>query len=401
MIERIFKKDLWAKIAVIALAVLTWYRVISKANPLEVRNVDVGLQISSAPGKVVTAQSPDRVKITLQGRASSLDKLDARKLSIPVDVSSLEVGSNKVPLAFPAPAGGVRVIDINPKVVIISLDVEESKSVSVVIHTRGMPNEEYEAQAPVPETATASVSGPRAQVEKVSAVLGFLDITGATGNVHGKEVVVTAVDAQTREVAGVHVKPAAIAVSVPMKAKPPAKTVAVRAETTGSPQAGYRVKSVRAEPGSVKVRGETSVTSRISSIASRAVDVSGRSETFTYQASLVIPQGVTAEFQRVNVTVEMEEDTVKATFKNVIVQVESLPAGFKWQVNPQTVDVTIEGRRDVVESINGMNVQAVIDASWVKGAGSHKIVVNVRGLPDSVRFDAIVPSQVILELKTR
>ena len=145
----------------------------------------------------------------------------------------------------------------------------------------------------------------------------------------------------------------------------------------------------------------------LSYIATEKIDVTDRTQTFTYPANLVIPQGVTSETVRVNVTVEIEEDIVQKTFAGVFVQIHSLPVGYAFELNPTTVDITIEGRRDVIEEIertveeNSDYLEAFIDASWIKEPGSHKMVVNVRGLPGTVRLDSIVPSHVILELRER
>lgn len=402
MMERILKRVPWAKVGAIALALFAWYRVTSIENPIQTRTTYVKLLLPEVPGKIVTEFSPAQVTVTVQGRAETLDRIDFDSLSIPLDVSSLEVGANQLPITFESPVGGVTVLDTYPKIASVYVDVEETKVIDVSVQTRGRPDEEYTAQAPVPGVGSVRVTGPRTDVEKVAAVVGVIDISGAAGSIEGQLVAVTAVDAQNNEVKNVTVDPVSIPVSVPMKQRPPAKMVAVKAATYGTPKKGYRVKSVSVEPASVRVRGDLSVTASLSSISAQSVDVTDRSETFTYEANLTVPQGIELESsRRVSVTVVIEEEMIQATYRNVIVQIESLPAGFKWKVNPTTVDITIEGRSDVVEAINDEDVQAFIDASWVKGAGSHKLVVNVKGLPDSVRFDAIVPSQVILELEVR
>jgi phosphoglucosamine mutase len=164
--------------------------------------------------------------------------------------------------------------------------------------------------------------------------------------------------------------------------------VPVRAETQGAPKTGYRVKAVHVSPSSAKIRGDASATGGLSYIATEKIDVTDRTQTFTYPANLIIPQGVTSETVRVNVTVEIEEDIVKKTFAGVFVQIHSLPVGYAFELNPTTVDITIEGRRDVIEEIernveeNSDYLEAFIDASWIKEPGSHKMVVNVRGLPE-------------------
>lgn len=401
-LQKTFQKDLWAKIGAIALALFMWFQVTNRVDPLQTRNYVARIQLSSDSGMIPGKPNPETATVTLKGRARTLGEIDAESLLIPVDISSLGVGKHQVPLTFSPPVRGVEVVGISPSTVSVELDVKETKSVQVAVETTGQPNEEFEALAPVIGAASVNVTGPRTLVDKVVAVVGSIDISGAAGNIEGAMVSLTAVDAQNREVPGVTVEPSSIPVSVAMNRRPPAKMVPISAATTGTPKPGYRVKAARVEPISVKVRGDPAVTSGISWIQARSVDVSGRDSTFTVQRDLVVPQGVTLDgVSRVYVTVEIEEDIVEATFRSVFVQFESLPAGFDWDIIPPTVDVTIEGRSDVIKAIKEGDVQAFIDASWIKELGSYKMVVNVKGLPESVRFKAIEPSQVVLELKTR
>lgn len=405
MIERILQRDTWAKAVAVLLALYMWYAAV--AGQWETRAYDLRLEFSEAPGKIVTFKNPDTVRVTFEGLSRALDKIDPARLTIPVDISSLEPGTNQVPIQLNLPVGGVTVSDIYPKMAVVALDVKETKPVSVRVETRGVPNEEFEAQQPVTDIAVVEVSGPRTQVETVVAVFGTVDITGAVGTITNRVVPLTAVDAQNNTVPNVQLNPGHVSVSVPMKSRPPAKMVPVRAETQGAPKTGYRVKAVHVSPSSAKIRGEASVTGGLSYIATEKIDVTDRTQTFTYPANLIIPQGVTSETLRVNVTVEIEEDIVKKTFAGVFVQIQSLPANYAWNLEPTTVDITIEGRRDVIEEIernveeNSDYLQAFIDASWIKEPGSHKMVVNVKGLPSTVRFDSIVPSHVILELRER
>jgi YbbR domain-containing protein len=405
MIERILQRGTWVKVLAVLLALYMWYETM--AGQWETRVFDLRLEFSEAPGKIVTFKNPDMVRVTFEGLARALDKIDPARLTVPVDISSLEPGTNQVPIRLDLPVGGVTVSDIYPQVAVVALDVKETKPVSVKVETRGVPNEEFEAQAPVPDITVVEVSGPRTQVETVASVFGTVDISGAAGTIVDRMVPLTAVDAQNNTVPNVEVNPSQVSVSVPMKSRPPAKMVPVRAETRGAPKTGYRVKAVHVSPSSAKIRGESSVTGGLSYIATEKIDVTDRTQTFTYPANLVIPQGVTSETVRVNVTVEIEEDIVQKTFAGVFVQIQSLPVGYAFNLEPTTVDITIEGRRDVIQEIernveeNSDYLEAFIDASWIKEPGSHKMVVNVRGLPSTVRFESIVPSHVILELRER
>ena len=157
MIERILQRDTWAKALAVFLALFMWYTAMD--GQWETRVYDLRLEFSDAPGKIVTFRNPDMVKVTFQGLARALDKIDPSKLIVPVDISSLEPGTNQIPIDLDLRLGGVNVSDIYPKVAVVALDVKESKPVSVNVETRGVPNEEFEAQAPVPDITVVEVTG--------------------------------------------------------------------------------------------------------------------------------------------------------------------------------------------------------------------------------------------------
>jgi hypothetical protein len=96
MIERILQRDTWVKVLAVLLALYMWYEAMD--GQWETRVFDLRLEFSDAPGKIVTFRNPDMVKVTFEGLARALDKIDPAKLIVPVDISSLEPGTNQVPM---------------------------------------------------------------------------------------------------------------------------------------------------------------------------------------------------------------------------------------------------------------------------------------------------------------
>ncbi|MGI6662775.1 MAG: hypothetical protein ACOX4B_04770 [Bacillota bacterium] len=90
MIERILQRGTWVKVLAVLLALYMWYEAM--AGQWETRVFDLRLEFSDAPGKIVTFRNPDMVRVTCEGLARALDKIDPARLTVPVDISSLGAG---------------------------------------------------------------------------------------------------------------------------------------------------------------------------------------------------------------------------------------------------------------------------------------------------------------------
>ncbi len=85
---------------------------------------------------------------------------------------------------------------------------------------------------------------------------------------------------------------------------PRTDTVPVRPQIAGEPAEGYEVKSVTADPASVKIRGGKYTPELLVGIDTEPVDVSGRAESLETVASLRPPEGVTP-YEASSVTVKV------------------------------------------------------------------------------------------------
>ena len=413
MIEKIFQKDLFVKVAAVILALFMWTQAASDKNPLEPRVVNVEVKIENPPGKIATMIGQSRVAVTLEGRARTLAQITPEKLAAltaEVDLSKASVGRvNVLPVSFISPFSGVWVKDVTPKTVTVELNALDDKQVAVSVTSRGTPNKEFEADRLVVSVPTVRVSGPKNKLDQVQMVVGEIDVTGAVGTVTATVPLVPE-DAAGKEVSDIAVEPAEVQVTVPMKARLPAKTVNVQVDTTGAPKAGYRVAKATASIQAVEIRGEAQTTRSIDVLRTNPVNIAGREASFSVTASLIIPSGVTAQTTKVTVNVEIVEDIVDKTFSRVPVMLESPPAGYTFDLDPRVVDIVLRGRSDVLAQISQSDVQPYINASGVDVSGpgdgrsfTASLWVLPRGLDKfpNIGVQDIIPTKVTLTLTKR
>ena len=119
-------QDLPAKIIAVILALIVWTQVISDKNPIERRTfvVDV-VPTMVEEGMMIISTKPDKVSVTLEGRARTLDEIEPNKLKAEVDLSAVEPGSFVADLRVEIPAG-VKVVELDASSVTFELDMVSS-----------------------------------------------------------------------------------------------------------------------------------------------------------------------------------------------------------------------------------------------------------------------------------
>ncbi|HHT85161.1 MAG: YbbR-like domain-containing protein [Bacillota bacterium] len=404
MIRKVITNDYTAKIISVILALIVWVQVFNDKNPLERRIFAVDVVPKEVSEEIIIVSTdPPKVNVTFEGRARTLDEIDEESLKAVANLSEAGEGMFTAELSVDAPYG-VKIVEINPQLVSFHVDVMSAADIGVAIEALGYPHEDFEKGEPIPSTGTVRVTGPKRLVERVKYVQGIVDISGAREAITSV-VKLSARDGAGNEVSGVSIEPNQVHVTVPLNSLPPSKIVPVQAVVGGTPKAGFAVGPVSASPAQVKIRAPEPVLRNIGHISTKPIDVTGKDSTFLHQATLDLPQGVTVQDGRVLITVEIVEDITTKTYEGVIVQLESPPVGYAWEIDPAIVDVDITGRSDILDKIAKDDITVYIDA-YGRTEGTADLVVAYRirtpeGTdPDMLQVD-IKPARVKLTLTKR
>ncbi len=404
MIQKAMTKDYAPKIVALILALIVWVQVFNDKNPLERRIFSVEVVPREVQDEIIIVSTdPPKVNVTFEGRARTLDEIDKDGLKAVANLSGAGEGTFTAELSVVAPYGS-KIIEINPKTVNFEVDVMSSASVGVAIQTQGAPHEDFERGEPVPSAGSIKVTGPKRLVDRVKYVQGSVDITGAAKAITALAEL-SARDVAGNEVPGVELEPAQVEVTVPLNSLPPSKVIPVQAVVTGTPVSGFAVGPVAVSPAQVKARADERVLSSLRHISTRPIDVSGKDNTFLHQASLDLPKGVTVQDGRVLVTVEIVEDIKAQTYDGVIVQLESPPVGYAWEIDPPTVSVDLTGRSDILAKIRRNDITVYIDAQGRTEGTTDLVVAYKIQAPEGVSTDMlqvdIKPARVKLTLTKR
>ena len=128
------------------------------------------------------------------------------------------------------------------------------------------------------------------------------------------------------------------------------KVVEVSPQVTGRPQHGYVVAEIKPIPATVKLRGGESTLAALSAIRTREISLEGRTELFTAETEVVLPEGVDIVGNaQISVQIRIDEELVTRKIPAVSVVVKGDGDPSRWQVSPAQVDVTLTGALLAVE----------------------------------------------------
>lgn len=282
------------------LAFALWLYVSNEQNPLREKILTIDLeQTGLEQDMVITEGMPDSVKVKVQGNRSQLANLIPSDFWAVVNIPTGKTGDITLPVQVSTPTG-LRVTQVTPEMVSLYIDTITEKQVSVAVSLRGTPGQGFTALAPFYQPNTVVARGPSGVLDGIKQATALVDIQDAVKDVE-QNVQVSVGNS------GISLSPASVKVVVPIVEMVPSKTVPVLIQVTGSPAAGYYVKSSVSAPVSVQLSGQPETLSTITSIKTESIDITGIDKSITREVGLTVPQGVSVQPARVKVQIEVEK----------------------------------------------------------------------------------------------
>lgn len=267
------------------LAIILWVYVSNEQNPAGERLLNISLEHTEpAKNLLITEGMPEVVKVRVVGNKNQLANLTPGDFKAVVDLAGGAIGDHILPVQVSAPSG-VRVAQVNPEKVHLSIDLLAEKKIPVTVSLKGTLAPGYVAMAPECRPKILSASGPEKVLSTIKQVTAVVDITSATKDVDETVKVSTGV-------AGVTLNPAVVQVVVPIASTALSKTVPVKLQVSGAPVAGCTLIRSYSEPGSVQIFGPAEVLDKIFELRTELVDINLIDKNLVKDVGLVPVAGV-------------------------------------------------------------------------------------------------------------
>ena len=394
---RWFSRNLGNLLLAFVLALVVWVAAIVATDPNQEsaypRAVPLEI-IGQDPGTLQLADVPSEVRLTLNAPSSIWQQLIEQPDLVRawIDLSGLGAGEHIVEVKTQIQASPVRVIQVDPEVVEVSLEPLKTSEIDVNLTVNGEPALGYRAGSPTLEPQEVIISGPESLVDQVKQVTASLDINDANATIR-RDVPVLALDATGNPVRGVDVSPQLVRVTQPIILLGGYRNVVAKVTTTGEPASGYWLTNISVNPPNVTVFSTDPqlVNELPGYVETNPIDLTGLSDDTDIRATLNLPEGVTLvgdESVLVRLSIAAQEGALPISLP---IEAIGLPPNMQANFSPESVDLVLVGPLPILNNLKPAEVRVVVNLSGLE-PGTYQVEPVVDLLPNQVQVASIEPA---------
>ena len=396
---RWFSRNMGNLLLAFVLALVVWVAAIVATDPNQesVYPRAVPLEtIGQDPGMLQLASIPSEIGLTLNAPSSIWQQLIEQPDLVRawIDLSGLGAGEHVLEVKTQIQANPVRVINVDPDVVEVSLEPLKTSELEVNLTVNGEPALGYRAGSPTLEPEQVIISGPESLVEQVKQAYASLDISNANATLR-REVAVLAMDATGNPVRGVDISPQLVRVTQPIILLGGYRNVVVKVLMTGEPASGYWLTNISLNPPNVTVFSTDPqlVNELPGYVETNPIDLTGLSDDTDIRATLNLPGGVTLvgdESVLARLSIAAQEGALPISLP---IDAIGLPPDMQATFLPESVDLVLVGPLPILNNLKPAEVRVVVNLSGLE-PGIYQVEPVVDLLPNQVEVASIEPATV-------
>lgn len=358
--------------------------------PIEILDPPRGGAVLDLPGSV----SGIRYRGPLDAAASLANGSFLASIDLSDMVPTTGADPVPVPVRVIALDPRIQVIDYTPQSVNVRVDQLVTRPVLITVD-RGTVPPDLALGPPAVSPASAILRGASSRVAGVQSVVARVVIDASGLNID-QDVDLEAIDETGAPVPGVEVFPERANVSIDVARELTYATLPVVPVVTGAPAPGYRVAALSVTPTTLTVSGEAAAVTRLSSVPTQPLDISGSTDSLEGTVDADLPPDVSVVGEgTVQVQVAIEAETGSRTW-----QVGVRPAGARsnreYALSASTVQVTFAGPLPVLESVAPATIVASVEVGELP-VGRHEVNVTVAPIEGLV-LASIAPGTIRVEV---
>lgn len=303
-----FRKNLLQKIIAFVVAVGCWFYVMNDQNPPIENTFTVPVTVLNLPSGYTVVKDIDEAKITIKAQRTLFSSLDISTIKIFVDLNHIDTGNHEVPLQTVLP-NGFEIISLDPGKINVYVEKIEEKTVPVKLNISGNPANGNVVAKTSLSMQNVKVQGPFSIINKVTSVIGYLNVTDAKED-NSYSVSLIAVDDKNKEIQGVKILPNSVDVEVSLARGLNKKIVDVKPNVMGDLSDEYILKSYSIDPDKIEISGQDNVLSNISYISTMPISLSDIKKPTTIKATLDVPKEISAPDVVVKIYIDVENKDI-------------------------------------------------------------------------------------------
>ena len=304
-------RDKWfARFMCVFIACCLWLYVMGEQNPIVEKEYAVPLVTRNLTEGMIVFNVPEKVSVRVRGTRTALANMPESDVFAFVNLSKLSVGTHTILVNARFARGDV--VQVTPPAVNLFIDVKKDKIVPVTAEIIGSPNKDFAVDSHLLTPSEVKVSGAATRLEALDKIFVPVDVGGRS-----EEFTVTqkptAVAKDGMDMQDVTIDPAEIIVRTKLKKKIQTITVPVKVAYKGELAGGLKITSATVNPFKVTVSGAPSVVEPLKELNLEPVDLGKITKNATVPVKILLPAGVTAARETVDVDLTVEDSSEEKT----------------------------------------------------------------------------------------
>ncbi len=391
-----YKTFLWS----LALAIAVWISAVTSADPDETRTLPNAVPVEivgQSSNLVFGSEIPKSVEVTLRAPVSVWRLIDANPQLVRVilDVSGMSSGEHTSDLQLQVNARPVQVVSISPQTVTFTLEPLTRKTLELDLSVIGEVAIGYQVGEVSLQPMEVLIAGPQSQVEKAVRARVTVDVNGIREN-FDQPVNIEILDKNGQPVTGLTLSPNSTHVLLPVSQQGGYRDVAVKITVVGRVASGYRLTDLSVFPPIVTVYStDPNLVSNLPGvIETQPLDLQNAQDDISTRLALILPDGVSVVGEQtvlVQASVSPIEGSV--TLANQLIEIVGLENGLTAVVSPVNVDVILSGPLPLLDTLTRQSIRATVDLTGLP-EGTYQITPKVEILISNIVVESILPNAV-------
>lgn len=390
-----FLKNIDIKLLSIFLAIILWLYIAGGENPMIENFIDISLTRTNLGEDLVIKEFPTNVSIGIKGPKNVINNISSHQINGIVDFSEIsKEGLYKLKVEV-APPKKTQITRIIPSEIKVEVEKVLTKEVEVEYSLIGVPEKGYSlTDEPQFNPSKVKIISAQSVLENIKQIICAIDISGIKEDL-SRKIKVKAVDVNGNEIKEVKIEPDIVEVSISLTRGYPEKQLTVKPKIIGKPAPGYYISEILSNPDEIKIFGNYSKISNIEFLETIPIDVSGITKTLSVKVPPALEEGlniVGGEVELIEVTIQVKEVIIQKILKNISVVIQNLSPFVSWEIKPEVIDITVEGKNILVDKLKAEDIKA-----FVKFTDNFKVEQKVKvqtDLPEGISLIKVEPVEV-------
>ncbi len=382
------------------LALTVWILAVIAADPDETRVYPRGIPLEITgqdPRLIITGDVPRQVNLTLRAPQSIWAQIisSENQVRAVIDLAGRATGQHTVPVQVQIQVSPVRIIDINPETIELTLEPLASRSLPIEVVVNGQPAIGYQRGKLEQSLKEVTISGPESLVSQAERAMVEVKIDGARATVTN-EATIRILDGEGKLLSGVTASTEKMTVQVPISQQGGYRDIAVKVVVRGQQANGYRLTNISVNPPAITVySGDPELVAALPGfVETEPLNLNEASQDIELSLGLNLPPGISVVGeQTVQVEVGIEALEGSLSLANMPVSVTGLAPGLSAQAAPETVDIILTGPLPLLEKLTANDIRITLDVTDLP-VGSHQLAPLVEILITNIEVQSIFPGTV-------